>query len=185
VNGTQWVAENSLTITVSQLNLTVPLVVVGNFTVASNDTTFIATYIGGVLFNISGEADLRGTLLLLLPPGLALNQSQVILIGYAADLVHGFDQVKVQSANGCVRYTAEPLPFSAETSSFGVLIGSVTNTCTSRSETWWVPVVVIGCAILAVLLLLAIGVYLQRRGYLPLLYRKITKRRVYVEPHAP
>jgi len=177
-NGTQWVANSSQTISTSQLNLTVPLVVVGNLTVSNNSTTLVAVYNGSPVLNISGVADLHGTLLLVLQSGVMLTVPQQITIGYTADLQHAFDSVILESSNGCVRYTSGAPEYSLTDLSFGVLVESVSNTCSSSGAVhWWVFVIAVVGALLLIVVLIGVGVYLQRKGYVRRLFRRMQRRR--------
>lgn len=137
VNGTEWFANSSQTVNASQLNLTVPLFVLGSLTIPKNDTTVIATYNGVPVLNVTGDADLHGALLLVLGPGVTLKPSQFVTIGFASNLTHWFESVVIESHNGCIRYRAGPVQDSKLDSSFGVLVESAANSCRSETQ-WWV-----------------------------------------------
>jgi len=161
------------------LNLTIPLVVVGNLTIPNSDSTLIINYNGQPVLNVSGVATLDGTLILV-----ASQQQSVgsrLVIGYTPDLQHSFNSVLLQSTNPCTQYKVSSPSYQSSDSSFGVLVESSSDTCKSPGVHWWVYLIAVVGALLLIAMMVGTGLYLQRKGYCRRLFRRMKARRTPID----
>jgi len=168
-----WVFVGSLNITSTQpVNLTVPLVIEGKLRIENSNSTLVIAESGVPELNISGTADLHGSLIVIVNNSVPFQAGQQITIGFAANLTHSFDSVELQSINGCIRYTTSSIEYSHVDSSLSVLIESAASTCGSGGVQWWVYLIAIIGAVLLVVALIALGIWVYRKGLCRDLFRK-------------
>jgi len=155
-------------ISAPQVNITLPLVVLGDLSIPNNSTTLVILYTGQPVLNISGEADLGGTLILVLADNVSLNNEEFIPLGYSANLTHTFASIVIENTNNpCLRYatgSVQQSPDSQSSPMFGVLIKSITDGC-SRGSSWWIYVIAVIGALIVVVALVVAGFVMWRRRW--------------------
>jgi hypothetical protein len=122
------------------VNISSPLLVLGNLTVQGGGVQVIVLYNGAPVLNVTGDVILNGSLVLQLGPNITLVNGQFIVLGYAKNLTGGFNTVTL-NGNGCAVYHVSPVQYSSTTASFGVVVESVSNRCSHSSVAWWVYLV--------------------------------------------
>jgi len=167
VNGTYYETNST---TIHSLNLTVPLQVDGNFTIENDNSTLTIAYNGVPVLNISGIADLHGTLVLVVNGDVKLSAASTVLVGYATTLQSQFSQVLLQSSNQCIEYSTSALQYDSSDSSLSVLVESSSNVCDNHtSVSWWIYLLaVLGALLLIGVLILLAFVLGGKRFFRPL-----------------
>jgi len=152
-------------------------VVLGNLTVPNSNSTVTAVYNGQLVLNVSGVANLHGTLLLVLGNNTNVSNSAPIVLGYALNLTHQFDHIEFVSSNGCVRYGTTAFESSSlDSTEFGVLIASENNSCRhSGGIAWWVYVVIVVGVLLLVAAMIGLLYFLDSKGLCRSLFHSTKK----------
>jgi len=175
IDGLYWLANNTVSFTQSQTNLTLPLVVRGNFSIVVDSSTVVAVYNGVPVLNVSGIATLHGTLVVLLLSNSTLLPvaGQFVPLVTATSLASPFASVRVQSTDSCMHYTTSER-LSTDSTLLGVLIESVSDSCGGGNSSfpWWIILVVL-VVVLLILSILFVGWWLRRRGYPAWLWRDV------------